>query len=93
MLRGSLLVGLSTDAAVGPGAGSIARPRTDPALVFVASGGFGVAQGQPAVWAAVQTSSKVASVRADFGGGGHDTMKPVRGFAVLAAPVQGSLAR
>jgi len=91
--RRSLLVGLSTDAAVGQGGGWLLARRNTPALVFVTSGGFGVTQGEPVVWVALQTSKRVASVRADFAGGDADEMKPTDGIAVLASKLRANLGR
>jgi hypothetical protein len=50
----------------------------------VSSAAFGVAEGDPAWWVAVQVGSDVGSAKMTFADGSSDQMTPVDGVAVLA---------
>jgi hypothetical protein len=56
------------------------------------SGAFGVAEGAPVWWTAVSVGPEVATVEMTFDGGSTDQMAPVDGVAVLAHPVDPSVA-
>lgn len=84
-------VELSTGSAVGTATTLLdaAPERPVPATtspVVVGSGLFGVAEGSPVEYVIVRVDQSARSVSADFDTG-HDSMTPVGGIAVLAAPV------
>ena len=56
------------------------------------TGSFGVQEGDPVWWVAVEVDSSVASVRMTFPGGSTDQMAPVNGIAVLAGRVAPTVA-
>jgi hypothetical protein len=85
--RGMGWLGLSTSAAVGEGQFEIYRDSRKPAT-FAASGTFGTIVDHPVGWVAVQTGRRTAEVIVDFRYGGTDSMRPVDGWAVLAAPLR-----
>jgi hypothetical protein len=85
--RGIAWLGLSTSAAVGEGQFEIYRASREPAT-FAASGTFGTIVDRPVGWIAVRTGPRTSSVTADFRYGGTDSMRPVDGWAVLAAPLR-----
>ena len=89
----TLLVGLSTDEAVGQGGGGLLPTRKKPVLIYIASGAFGVVEGSPSAWVAVQTAPDVARVRVEFADGASDAMAPRKGVAVLASKVKAQLAQ
>lgn len=49
----------------------------------------GEAEGDPVAVVVVQTNSSVSDVRMAFNGGATDSMEPVKGWSVLAAPMAG----
>ena len=53
---------------------------------------FGVVEGDPVWWIAVQVGGEVSSVRATFADGSRDQMAPIGGVAVVAHHVPGSVA-
>ncbi len=86
------MVEMSDTAAVGQGelavnepvpvTGSVPLPAHVVSLP--ASGAFGVLEGDPVWWVAVQVDTGVAGVEADFADGTTDVMAPVNGVAALA---------
>jgi hypothetical protein len=56
------------------------------------TGSFGVQEGDPVWWVAVEVDSSVTSVRMTFPGGSSDQMAPVNGIAVLAGRVAPTVA-
>jgi hypothetical protein len=88
----SLVVELSTAKAVGTGSvllpsGAASSPDTVDILGF---GSFGVAEGAPVGWVAVNVGSGVTSVTLSEGSA-TDSMTPQSGVAVLALPGDASL--
>ncbi|MGQ0802981.1 MAG: hypothetical protein ACT4PI_03850 [Actinomycetota bacterium] len=81
-----LVAGLSTEEAVGSAFSPLYGDPLEPLLVT--SGRFGVGEGVPVAWAAVQVGPEVDTVRARFAGGGADEMPPKEGVAVLASPAR-----
>jgi hypothetical protein len=84
--RGVGWLGLSTPAAVGEGQFEIYEPTGEP-VAFAASGTFGTIVDHPVGWVVVRTGPKTSEVTARFRYGGRDSMSPVHGWAVLAAPL------
>jgi hypothetical protein len=84
--RGIGWLGLSTEAAVGEGQFEI-YPRTRAPVTFAASGTFGTNVDHPVGWIVVRTGKQTSEVTARFRYGGRDSMRPVNGWAVLAAPL------
>ena len=84
--KGMGWLGLSTPAAVGEGQFEI-YPPTGTAVAFAASGTFGTIVDHPVGWVVVRTGPKTSEVTARFRYGGRDAMRPVHGWAVLAAPL------
>jgi hypothetical protein len=58
----------------------------------LSSGAFGVVEGDPVWWVAVEVGTDVTSVRMTFPDGAADEMAPVNGIAVLAHKVAPALA-
>jgi hypothetical protein len=58
----------------------------------LATGAFGVSEGDPVWWVAVEVSSDVRSVRMTFPDGAVDQMTPSQGTAVLAHRVPAAVA-
>jgi hypothetical protein len=58
----------------------------------LASGAFGVVEGDPVWWVAVQVGANVTSVQMTFPDGSTDQMAPVDGIAVLAHRVAAAVA-
>jgi hypothetical protein len=79
-------LGLSTPAAVGEGQFEIFEPQGEP-VTFTASGTFGTIVDHPVGWVVVRTGPKTSQVTARLRYGGRDSMSPVNGWAVLAAPL------
>jgi hypothetical protein len=72
-------------------------PTTPPAgassePLAIDSGAFGVVEGDPVWWVAVEVSSDVTSVEMTFPDGSTDQMAPVDGVAVLAHRVTAAVA-
>ena len=74
---------LSNDAAVGPAVFFLTESPTTP-LAQVQPEAFGIPEGSPAVWAAVQTGPGVSAVRLRLPSGATDQMAPVESVAVVA---------
>jgi len=87
-MKGALVIGFSTDAAVSEGWAEL-YPRGDEQLRTVMASGFGTMFDAPAAWVAIQTGDRVARVRATFRDGTTDEMRPRTHLAVLASPVHG----
>jgi len=79
-------LGLSTAAAVGESQFEIYPPTGAPTS-FVASGTFGAVVDHPVGWVVLRTGPKTAEVEARFRYGGRDSMRPVDGWVILAAPL------
>jgi hypothetical protein len=78
--------GVGADAGAPPASNGDAVPGTvEPRQVT--TGAFGVVEGDPVWWVAVDVGGDVASVRMTFAGGTVDQMAPVDGVAVVAARV------
>lgn len=75
---------LSNEAAVEPGFLSVSKLAADQAVAVIQASFFGVQEGSPTGWVAVNTSDAVSTVRVRFGDGTVDEMAPVQGYAVLA---------
>jgi hypothetical protein len=67
-----------------------ATPPSEPQQLT--TGSFGVQEGDPVWWVAVEVDSSVTSVRMTFPGGSTDQMAPVNGIAVLAGRVAPTVA-
>ncbi len=65
------------------GSGDLAVPGSEPEQGLT-SGAFGVVEGDPVWWVAVQVGSAVADATVTFPDGSTDTMAPVGGVVVLA---------
>jgi hypothetical protein len=84
--RGIAIIGLSTASAVGEGYVEVYRTPSSP-LTFGGAGVFGTNVDDPVGWVAIRTGPKTERVEVDFAGGGSDSMRPVDGWALLAAPI------
>ena len=85
--RGSLVIGFSSEAAVGQGWAQLyARGNTQ--LQAIGTGGFGFEFNAPAAYVVAQTGRAVARVRVAFRGGGSDEMRPNKHLVVLAASLR-----
>ena len=98
---GAVTLEMSDDAVVGVGTvGAWAVPMetpststttTDPSGTLdpeqLSSGTFGVGEGAPVWWVAVEVASDVAHAQVTFADGTTDDMVPVDGIVALAAPV------
>jgi len=60
------------------------QSAADPEPQAVASGAFGVVEGDPVWWVSVQVGGEVADAQVTFADGSTDAMAPVDGVAVLA---------
>jgi len=89
--RGSLVIGFSTDAAVGQGWAQL-YARGHEQLQAIGAGGFGFEFDAPAAYVVAQTGPDVDHVRMKFRGGGSDEMRPTKHLVVLAAPMHGAAA-
>jgi hypothetical protein len=58
----------------------------------IATGAFGIAEGDPVWWVAVDVGTDVSSVKVTFADGSSDQMVPVGGVAVLAHHVAAATA-
>jgi hypothetical protein len=72
------------------GAQTAAGPQSQPQEL--ATGTFGVLEGDPVWWVAVEVGTGVTSVQMTFPDGGTDQMAPVNGIAVLAHRVSAAVA-
>lgn len=80
---------LSTQKMVGVAGSSFIPQQLGPMILTEQPSVVGEAEGDPVAVVVVQTSSSVSEVRMAFTGGSTDSMAPVKGWSVLAAPMPG----